>query len=423
MRRSFEPVWLASAVIALAPALGGGCGAAEAVGGGSIAPTGPGGPGSGAPPAACHDIYSQDLLPTFELEIAREHLSAMRAEWRALRYGMPVTPGADPTPYHPAVFRHEGEQIDDAMVRIKSVSVTRDDVREGKLQVVISFNEIDPEGRFRGLRKLDIDMPGDDHSFLRARLASAFFRDLGVPVQCVNSARLLVNGNSYGVYANLERFTKDFVRRAFPDGSSGTLWHNAVEAETNEETADRSAVDALNAVTDLGSFEATADVPAALLAWAGEALPPSHDGYWRGASGDFYVYEHPKRRFVWIPADIDSDFDAAPVDADPVYYWRQRGYEPGKHYFMVISDGAARGRFVAALERARAAYDVGKLQGLIDQWSAQIAGAAAEEMMGGPTLDEHSRAVVRLRNFVAERAAFVDRWLACDKATPAGACP
>ena len=124
-------------------------------------------------------------------------------------------------PYHPlAEFKYGNEVVTDAMIRLKGQSSWREAVEAGdnppKLQFVISFNEVDPTARFHGLRKVELDMPRIDPSYLRQRLALSYLRALGLPAQCANSGRLIVNGTFYGLYTNLERPEQEFLQRVFP---------------------------------------------------------------------------------------------------------------------------------------------------------------------------------------------------------------
>ena len=42
--------------------------------------------------------------------------------------------------------------------------------------------------------------------------------DLGVPASCVNNARLVINGEFYGLYANIEFLDEELLERLFGNG-------------------------------------------------------------------------------------------------------------------------------------------------------------------------------------------------------------
>lgn len=223
----------------------------------------------------CPALFAQEVVPEFHVDISD-------AEWAKLEYDLlhreeRIAAGEDPSPYHPIVFRHEGDVIEDAMIRLKGASswidtVTFDD--DPKMQFVISFNEKNDDGRYRGARKLALDMPRSDWTFLRQRLGLYGLRTLGVPAQCANSARLFINDEYYGLYSNVERMDRELLERLFPESPDGNLWEGGRIIKTNE---DDFTWDRLNAfwevpvsgtVADLAEL---ADLEASIRVWAAEA--------------------------------------------------------------------------------------------------------------------------------------------------------
>lgn len=383
------------------------------VAGGGTGGTGdPGETGSdGVLQRTCADLFAQDLLPTYRVEIAPEEWAALEAEF--LLREEREQQGLDVHPWHPIVFRYGEEVVDTAMIRLKGnsswlLAVERDP--DPKMQFVISFNELDRRARFHGLRKIVLDMPRNDTTFLRQRLALSFLRDLELPAQCANSARLEINGAYYGLYTNMEAMDREFLRRVFPGEDDGDLWEAGRELKTNEETSDRARRDALYAVSDVEAMDRLADLEASIRSWSSEAMMPDSDGYY-GGTLNFYLYDHPSRGFFWISHDLDGTFDFRPFDFDPLF-WR-RSEQPAKHYLLVLSEPAWVDRYVDALENALEAYDVQRLEKRVDDWSRQVAAAAEEDPNRPFSLDAHERSVARLRAFFGQRAAFIRRWIDC----------
>jgi hypothetical protein len=60
-------------------------------------------------------------------------------------------------------------------------------------------------------------------------------------------------------------------------------------------------------------------------------------------------------------------------------------------------------------------YDVPRLQGWIDTWAAQLAGAVARDPHLPITVDDHREAVAAMRAEVAERAEYLRAFLACER--------
>jgi hypothetical protein len=355
-------------------------------------------------PLPCADLYDPDLLPTFEFEIDP-------AEWAALQEDCVNYV----EPYHPIVFRYGGE-VADAMVRLKG---NWSWICE-KLQFVVAFNEVDPDGRFHGLRKIVLDAPWYDATLLHERMAMDVLGRHGVPSSCVNNARLLVNGEYYGVYANVERVDHEYLERNFAD-HEGNLYKGGVELQTNEATADTSDRDAFWAAADIDALAAIVDLEQAVRVWAGEAMLPDPDSYWAGVEINFYIYDYPGRGFLFLPYDADISFaeniwpEAA--YADPITYQHPDWLREAQ-YRVALSDPTWCEQFVAAVAAARAAYDVPAMQARLDAWSAQIAEAVAADPHKTFTNAEHDAAVAAMREFFATRAAFVDGWLAAG-----GHCP
>jgi hypothetical protein len=375
------------------------------------------------PPAGaggCAALFRQDLLPTFEIEITPDEWARLVDEFRNVEANQAA--GVLVNPYHPVVFRDEGETRSDAQIRLKGSSSWEAVAMKpnGKMQFVIKFNGINKNGRFRGRRALELDMPKSDPTYLRSRLAAAFMRDLGLPAPCANNARLVINGAYYGLYTNLERADRELVERLFPDFPAGDLWDSGEEPETNEDTADRARLARFWAATDVTSMAAVMDLEEAVSEWAAEAMLPSADGYWAG-KGEFYLFDHPLRGFIWLPRDLDSTLDAVEDPAvDPASWWmvREKPVSPGPHYEAVMADPAWRARYVAAVRRALAGYDVAALEARVDAWSAQIATAAAEDPTRPFTVEEHKEAVANQRAYFARRAAAVRAWLDAQPAPP-----
>ena len=383
-----------------APANGNG-GGADA-GGASPGADGPVGP-TAAFPRPCPIMYDDEALRTFSIEIAPDEWSAMQAEYAA---------AVDPAPYHPLIaFRHLGDVIPDAMIRLRANPLHWS--AQTKMQFQISFNEVDPEGRYAGLRKLVLDAAYYNRSHLRDRLAASIFQDLGLPFSCVNHARLEVNGVYYGLYTNIEKVDHEFLERAFDD-HDGLLYKKGQELKTHEdEHPDTSRKDLFWQTILPADLEAIADVDQMVAMWAVEALLPHADGYWAGG-WNMYLYDHPSRGFLYIPYDVDLAFDSVVATGDPaIWHKDNERYNGRPHVEAVLSDREWLRRFALHVAAARAAYDPATLEARIDRWAAQIADSVAADPQAPFTYEQHLAAVARLRAYVADRAAFLQAWSAC----------
>lgn len=369
---------------------------------------------------ACADLFDHDRLPRFDLELDDEQLAAIEAEFRAPLAEFEANgawPLEMPKTYFPlAELRHDGEVVRDAHVRLKGStswqSTLRHDGALAKMQFVVSFNQVDRDGRFHGQRKLEFDAPRHDPTLLRLRMGLEYLRgDLGVPAQCATSATVYLNGEYYGLFTLTERLDKEFLQRNFGDADEGDLYERGYILETNEDTADRTRRNELFKAKDMDDALAYADMAANIRVWAGEAMMPDKDGYY-GGKHNFFLYDHPSRGFLWLPHDLDAVFDARPFDVDPVFWARDD--QPGLHWLLVMGDPTWLGNYEAALcDGALAAYDVDRLQARVDAWSAQIAEAIDDDPRFRFTTAEWTDAIAALRDFIPARRELVAEWCAC----------
>lgn len=294
------------------------------------------------------------------------------------------------------------------------------------MQFEIEFNTYDKKGRFMGLRHVLFDAATFNRSFLRDRLALAILRDAGLPAPCANNARVVVNGEYYGLFTSIEKVDKEFLERYFEDSdanlykrSGGSLgW----KKERNKEDKDVSDIKALNAAKTLDDLLAVMNLEEALLEWAAEAVIPNRDGAWAGGLNQ-YVYNDPKTGFNVIPWDLDDTFTRLEADADPVTYQKPDPFHGRPFYDIALADPVWFGKYVDAVEHVlETAYKVDVLQQRIDEWSAQIADAVAEDPNRPFTLKQHLDQVKEKRKFVAERAAFLEQWVMCWRSGGAGIC-
>src|SRR6185503_14815340 len=64
-----------------------------------------------------------------------------------------------------------------------------------------------------------------------------------------------------------------------------------------------------------------------------------------------------------------------------------------------------------------ARWDVAKIQGWIDVWSAQIADAVEQDPHRLRAMDEHLEALEEMRQAVVDRPAYIAKFLACQDGT------
>ena len=350
-------------------------------------------------PKACADIYDDGAVPTFELEIAPNELTAMQGDCEAKR-----------KQYRPATFRY-GSETRSVMVRLKGNWSWRCE----KYQFLISFNEVDSKARFHGLRKIVLDAPWYDPTLLNERMAFSFVKRRGLPASCVNHAKLMLNGAYYGVYSNVERIDKEYLERQFPGTEAdGNLYDGGVELRTNEDVNDTRRRDQLLASRDFASIDQLSDLEQMLRVWATEAVLPNPDSYWAGVDINYFLYDHPTRGFQHLPYDMDMaarvDLGESLVKADPILY-ENRDWGRKPLYQTVLSNEATCRRFQTEIRSALDAYDPVELSANVARWATQISKHVADDPHKPYTFEQHQQGVTGLRAFFAKRKSFVESWL------------
>ena len=358
-------------------------------------------PGGAFVPEPCGDLYDPDVVPLFELDILPEDWAAIEADYAAGR-----------KTYHPAVFRYGDEVVEDAQVRLKgnpSFSWFTE-----KMQFVIAFNEVNPDGRFHGQRKLALDASWYEPTFLRDRVAWSLIRRQDVvPGACANSAQLVINGELYGLYTNIEFLDREWLERVFGDHhATGTLWKYGYDAVSNAEAALGLNQDFVSASTP-DELAALGEVEEWLAAWALEIVVGSDDGYWC-CNHNYYLYEHPARGLLFVPWDLDGSFDLQGYTTDPIEgYPNNLGLFEQRQFLRLVEDPVWGPKFLDALEEANALLDPEIVLAEIDAWQAQILPLIEADPNRSTGVEEHKETVERMRAWVPARHEFLKSWIAC----------
>ncbi|MGK0360288.1 MAG: hypothetical protein ACI9U2_002601 [Bradymonadia bacterium] len=364
----------------------------------------------------CSDLYSQDILPVYYVDIDPEEWAAIQdefANWQAREaMGLPIKP------YHPvARFRYEGEVVLDAQIRLKANN--RFSWVPPKMQFVINFRKEDRSKRFHGQRKLNLDAPWYDPTLLRERVALSFLREAGLPAACANNAVLFVNNAFYGLYTNKEHVDKEFLERNFDD-PEGDLWKYGWEIRTNSQTATPERRDALWGSSTIEDFGQLVDREQTVKAWAAESMLPHHDGY-VCCNHNFYVYDHPSRGFQFVLHDLDIAYQGFDM-TNPTLNLHRTGQRRADHFGLAMADPEWRQDFARAVEEMRELYDPVEFERRLDTWTAQTAVAFASDPNLPFEREDRRPALAKMRAFFAPRRAYIDAFteqaLACDRGDP-----
>ncbi len=220
-------------------------------------------------------------------------------------------------------------------------------VPEGlKRSLTLSFDFVRADQQLLGYRTLQLLNSSTDPTFLRTQLYLDVARDY-IPTLKSNFMRVVINGESWGVYPNQQAFNKEFLRDAdastagaqwkSPNNSVGgglsylgedvALYRRWYEMKGTDDPAAWTALirvcRVLNQTPPDQLEQALApimDVDGALRFLAIDAALINNDGYWNDGS-DFNLYIDAKGRLRLTPHDANEGFRAGGrggVQLDPL---------------------------------------------------------------------------------------------------------
>jgi hypothetical protein len=361
---------------------------------------------TGAPepwtPKACASIYDHNLLPTFVLEVEPGVLAKLKAEWAAQN--------GDKPKHKLKLFKYEDIEITNASIELRGNKKWWPDL--GRMQFEISFNTYDKKGRFLGLKSILFDAARYNESMLRDRMAMQILRDAGLPAPCANNAKIMLNGEYYGLFTHLEKVDSEFLERyfEFPDGN--LYKRDDWEKKNNEEDEDDSDIEALTKAKNIAQLDAAMNLDEAVLEWATEAVMPDNDGAWSGGL-NYFVYNDPLTGFVVIPWDKDSTFTRVEYNVDPYTYIKPMDH--GRPFYDIATDDPQWfAQYIADIAFVlETAYQVDVLQTRHKQWAEQIKTAVQEDPTRPFSFADHLDAVKEERAYFKKRHDFVKKWLEC----------
>jgi hypothetical protein len=203
-----------------------------------------------------------------------------------------------------------------------------------KRSLNLSIDFLHKNQRLYGYRTLNLLNGHDDDSLMSSVLYSHIASKY-VPVPKANFVRVVINGEYWGVYANVQQFNKDFIWENFRT-DAGTRWKVSgnpaadgglrylgeaiepyqqrftIKSRDNQQawrdlialcrTLDQTPPEKLEA-----ALKPMLNVDGVLRFLALDVALVNMDGYWVRAS-DYSLYQDPSGRFHVIPADMNEAF-------------------------------------------------------------------------------------------------------------------
>lgn len=272
------------------------------------------------PPAKGDDLYDPDVVRTIFLEFAQSDWFEECADFYRTDVEVPATMWVD------------GKEYKDVGVQFRGNS-SYFGVPGKKKSFGLSVDAVHQDQKLLGYKTLNLLNANDDPSFLREPI-HAFIARRYTPALRANLVQLVVNGESWGVYQNVQQFNKDFLADEFgtkkgvrwkvpANPSAGGLTYSGDErssyerayqlkSEVDDEAAAWSRLIALCRVlnqTPDDQLEAelpkVLDVDAALRFLAVDTVVLDGDGY-SSRGSDFVMWEDPTGRFRPLPYDSNE---------------------------------------------------------------------------------------------------------------------
>jgi len=318
--------------------------------------------------------------------------------------------GPNDTRWVPCTFTALGDPVVNADCRRKADMT--DWPFEKKPQFIVRFNLTNKEGRFRGLRRLNLESFDGAAAPIRDRIGMWVMREAGIDAPRVNHARVFKNGEILGLYMNIEAEDKEFLEDHFPAADDGNLWESGYELKTNEAVNDTARLDALSNLIDnepltgdhtefFNQLAMRMDVRQVLREISAETALITNDNFSQGST-NFAYYEHPTRGFMVLPWDLDSIITVAPADADLYDY---QGVSNGSKLRELMNQNPTwRAQFTDDLVDIRDTV-MTRVPELVDEICTQIHEAVEEDPNRTSSTEDFQADCARVRQAVIDRIA------------------
>jgi hypothetical protein len=253
-------------------------------------------------------ILGYDVLVELAIELSAEAVAALEAE---------------PRVYVPARLVFDGRSYGPVGVRLKGQNSFQPLSQKPALRIAID-RYVDG-ARLLGLKDLTLNNMVGDHSMMHERLAYLVARSAGIPASRSNHLLLTINGQAYGLYANVETVKRKMISRWFAD-DSGSLFEGTDvdfieryidryehESGPDDRTLLRRTAEALtlpSADAAIAAASLYVDLPAFQRFWAMCSVIGQFDSFpYSNPGDDYFVYADPSSgRLVFLPWGMDETF-------------------------------------------------------------------------------------------------------------------
>ena len=276
------------------------------------------------------DLFAPDVVRTWFLDFATEDWETEMSDFHGTDVLVPATLTIDGIPYQDVGVGFRGDASFENVPRGKKRS----------LKLLLDF--VNPEQNVQGAQRLNLLNAYRDPSMLREILFNTVARNY-FPAPKANLVRLVINGQSWGMYVQVQQVNREFFGEWF-DQDDGSRWEMESEIgskvfdywgdrpdvyrdfyEPKSEATLRNWLDLVRACRELnrdGSSETVErlwrsfDVDQLLWLLAVENVLIDADGY-GGKGGDYIIYHETKAgRFSLVPTDSSETFGGVSSASD-----------------------------------------------------------------------------------------------------------
>jgi CotH kinase protein len=379
--------------------------------------------GLGAPPPF-ESVFGADHLPVFELSLPESSTASL---------------AADPFTYQPAHFRYRPDQDPGRTIVLPYVGLRLKGRAsfhpiDGKPALKIKFDKYIKSQRFLGLRRLTLNNMEQDPSMVRERLSYHVFRQAGLIAPMCNSARVVVNGDYYGLYANVQTIDRTFLETHF-DPARGNLYDISSDAdpidlqpgskssfqlETNRAENRTSDLDALleavggQSADFVGGAASIVDLDQWLAVGAVQAVIADWDGYFGGMNNYELYHDVGRGRFVLLPWGCDQTFGIINGQFKFVTYridGARTAVNNGLLFRRCRQSRNCYERYLTQVERALTVWERLDLTAELDGILTQIRPSVFEDRRRAHSIEEFEQSVKDVRVFLSRRGRIVRRQL------------
>ncbi|MBS0207287.1 MAG: CotH kinase family protein [Planctomycetes bacterium] len=267
------------------------------------------------------DLYAADTLRTLFLEFENKDWEQELADFHGTDVDVPATLTVD------------GKQYPGVGIHFRGMSSYGMVPAGHKRSFNVSMDFITPKQRLLGYKTLNLLNAHEDDSLLSSVLYSHIARKY-IPAPKANFVRVVVNGENWGVYTNVQQFNKEMLAENYPSGQ-GTRWKvrgmpmggggleylgddpSAYERHYEMKSENKAAWDDLIKLCRTlnetpadqleKALEPMLDIDETLKFLALDIAVINCDGYWIRAS-DYSIFMDEQKKFHILPHDMNEAF-------------------------------------------------------------------------------------------------------------------